>query len=171
VIRPEDREVLIGQVAYLVDELHAQEAILSFVPERLWSLGSPSGEHSLLELYGLLVALGERSYPGLLEAWSEDGPGAADSVDEYDLRDAEPWNESTPRALVARAVRARAAVVARLEAMGEDRWAAAKMIDGRPSTLGDVAFRITQNDAAILRRIGELLHEANLGGSPVTRLS
>lgn len=170
-IRAEDREVLIGQVAYLVDELHAQEAILSFVPERLWSAGSPSGEHSLLELYGLLVALGERSYPGLLEAWSEEGPRSADSVDEYDLRDSEPWNESTPRALVARAVRAREAVVARLEAAGEEEWAAVKTIDGRPATLGDIAFRITQDDAAVLRRIGELLHDANLGGSPVTRLS
>jgi len=168
VIRPDDREVLVGQVAYLVDELHAQEAILSFVPAALWSAGSPTGKHSLLELYGLLVGLGERSYPGLIDAWSHDDGVGAESVDEYDLRDAEAWNEAKPVDLIRRAAAAREDVVARLEAV--DDWAAKRIIDGREVTLADVAFRITQEDATILRLIGERLHDADLGGSPVTRL-
>jgi hypothetical protein len=168
VIRPEDRDVLIGQVAYLVDELHAQEAILSFVPAELWSAGSPTGEHSLLELYGLLVGLGERSYPGLIDAWSGGDETVALSVDEYDLQDAESWNEADPVDLIRRAASAREDVVARLEAV-ED-WAAKRTIDGHAVNLADVAYRITQEDATILRLIGERLHDADLGTSPVTRL-
>ena len=166
-IRPEDREALVGQVAYLVDELHAQKAIVSFVPEPLWS-AEPAGAHSLLELYGLLVALGERSYPGLVEAWGSDRSGAV-SIDEVELLDSEAWNEAEPVDLIDRAVSARAAVVQGLESV-ED-WSGKRTIDGREMTLADVAFRITQEDAAILRRIGEQLQDADLGGSPVTRLS
>lgn len=165
-IRPEDREALVGQVAYLVDELHAQQAIVSFVPEPLWS-AEPAGAHSLLELYGLLVSLGEKSYPGLLVAWN--AGTEATSIDETALLDSEPWNDATPDELIGRAVSARVAVVAALEAVGD--WSVQRTIDGREVTLADVAFRITQEDAAILRRIGERLNEADLGGSPVTRLS
>ncbi len=166
-IRPEDREVLIGQVAYLVDELHAQQAIIGLVPEPLWASPSPTGEHSLLELYGLLVGLGERSYPGLIAAWSH-GNGV-ESIDELALLDGEPWNVARPEDLITRAVSAREAVVASLEAV-ED-WAATRTIDGAEMTLADVAFRITQEDAAVLRAIGARLHEADLGTSPVSRLS
>ena len=168
-IRQEDRNALVAQVAYLVAELNAQKAIVSFVPEPLWSTGPPAGAHSLLELYGLLVALGESSYPGILDAWSEGNASEAVSIDELDLLDAEPWNEARPETLIDRAARAREAVVARLESM-ED-WTERRTIDGREMTIADVAFRITQDDAAILRRVAERLHEADLGGSPVTRHS
>ena len=167
-IRPEDREVLVGQVVYLVDELHAQEAVLAVVPEPLWAASSPVGGYSLLELYGLLVALGERSYPGLVAAWTEGGPNEATSMDEVELSEAEAWNESTPGELIRRAVSAREAVVAALEAV-ED-WSGTRTIDGREMNLAEVAFRITQEDAAVLRAIGERLQEADLGRSPVTRL-
>ncbi len=112
------------------------------------------------------MGLGERSYPGLIEAWTHGG--SAESADEYDLRDSEPWNEADPAELIRRAASAREDVVARLEAV-ED-WAARRTVDGSPATLADLAYRITQEDATILRLIGERLHDADLGSSPVTRL-
>lgn len=164
------RDELVDQVEYLIDELHAQEAILSFVPEPLWRATLPTGEPSLLELYGLLAGLSERSYPGLLEAWADAGPAEVQSIDEDDLRDAEPWNEAAPHGLISRIVEARAGLVARLQAIAGDRWREPRTVDGQALTLADVAWRITQEDALILRHIAERLHDANLGGSPVTPL-
>lgn len=127
-------EEILDQMAYLVDELEAQQAVLSLIPAPVWDARPPSDPQTLGEMYrGMLerectenrVALGLPSVT--LPAWD------------------------THHELLVAIAEKRAATVESLRT------------GGLPEDFERAGYAITQQDADTLRDVGVRLNETSLG--------
>jgi hypothetical protein len=127
-------EEILDQMAYLVDELEAQQAVLSLIPAPVWDARPPTDPQTLGEMYaGMLgrecdanrVALGLS--PTELPTWE------------------------THHELLAAIAKQRAANVAELKA------------GGLPGGFEQAGWAITQQDTDSLRDVGVRLNETSLG--------
>ncbi|HLA63901.1 MAG TPA: DinB family protein [Rhodothermales bacterium] len=151
----ERRAALVDQLNWLADEAAALGPLLAGLPE--WALAQTAlpGERSVKAALARLAVLDRTVYPGWLDA----PEGAELSRDEPDVAGA----EDHPLAdLLAELQSARAALVARVEALPVADWDRPAVLDGAPATRYDVLLAIVRHDADELRALAYRLHEAHL---------
>lgn len=127
-------------MAYLVDELEAQQVVLGLIPDVLWD-ARPPGSTTLREMYRAM---------------------ASREADEHrtalGLEPVEFPSSDTPADLLRQvgALRKRTLQELRATALDSERL--------------DVCYRITQADAAQLREVGLRLNEAAMGAPRVSKM-
>jgi hypothetical protein len=136
---PSSEEVL-GQMAYLADELEAQQQIVGLIPEPIWDARPFAESPTLREMYQAML---DRECVEYREALGLPALGVGPA--------------STPGDLLSNLTAARSATVTVLR-------------DGLTPDQVAYCYQITQNDAGSLREVGVRLSEAQLVKPRVRRL-
>lgn len=127
-------EEILDQMAYLVDELEAQQLVLSLIPAPVWDACPPTDPRTLAEMY-----------TGMLERECTENRAAlglsALAVPEWDSHSG----------LLAAIAGKRSATVAELQSAD------------LPADFEAAGYAITQEDAESLRDVGMRLNETSLG--------
>jgi hypothetical protein len=154
------REALLDQLAFLLDEIEALKAVIGRVPTPLLEARLPTGDPSVKELYGLLVARDEDVHlPRLRQMIAEDDP-AFDPLDEATLDGRTDWNEHPIDIILARVQDARRSLLAFLRALPLDAWTRTGRFGETRRDVYSLAHAITQHDVDLLRDVGYRLHES-----------
>jgi hypothetical protein len=156
------REALLGQLAYLVDEIEALQTVVGGLPDQI-KTGRPAPDTlSMKELYGVIATLdAEVRAPRVQRIVEEDAPPLSPVDPDAKAREA-GWNDEPLAAILDRVADARAALTDRLEALPLEAWHRTATLDGETVTLFDLVYRMTQADAERLRDLGYRLHGAHL---------
>lgn len=156
------RVSLLDQLAYLIDEVTAVQAVIHRVSEPL-QVARPTGqEPSIRELYGLIVHRTEDELlPWVRALAAGEMPEGSTQPDEVWLAGA-TWNDVPMDTILERVTTARQALLDRLRALPETAWNRPLHIDGEEQTVLHLVHRLIQHDTAYLRTIGHRLHEAHL---------
>jgi hypothetical protein len=156
------REALLGQLAYLVDEIEALQTVVGDLPDQI-KTGRPAPDTlSMKELYGVIATLdAEVRRPRARRIVEEDAPTLSPVDPDAKAREA-GWNDEPLGAILDRVADARAALTDQLEALPLEAWHRTATLDGETVTLFDLVYRITQADAERLRDLGYRLHGAHL---------
>jgi len=134
------RDEVLGQMAYLVDELDAQSAILDFIPELAWDAQPMPGAPTLRGMYEAMLARECKEYRSAL------------GLDPLPIPES-----SSPDSLLSSLAACRARTVEE----GRDEFGSKQLI---------YCYQVTQNDTASLREIGVRLSEMNLVKPRIRRL-
>lgn len=157
---PDLREALLGQLAYLVDEIEAVKALVDRVPVAIQEARPLPQDLSLKETYGLLATLDETVYlPGLQRMMAEEA-AAFEAVDEAALAAGGGWHEHPLDAILKRVQDARRRLVAFLRAIPPEAWTRTAPFGDAHLDLYGLAHHIIQHDVDLLRAIGYRLHES-----------
>ncbi len=161
--RTEDpREAILDQLAYLLDEVEALEPLIARVPEPILSGRPMEGDLSIKQIYGIIASADEQvRLPRFQRIVAEEGPQLS-GWDERALVAQEAWDEMEIGAVLGRVRAAREALVGFLRALPAVEWTRTGLVDGRPLSVYDLAFGITQEDTDYLRALGYRLHESRL---------
>ena len=156
------REALLGQLAYLVDEIEALQTVVGDLPDQI-KTGRPAPDTlSMKELYGVIATLdAEVRRPRAQRIVEEDAPTLSPVDPDATAREA-GWNDEPLEAILDRVADARAALTDQLEALPLEAWHRTATLEGETVTLFDLVYRITQADAERLRDLGYRLHGAHL---------
>ena len=163
-----DRDAILDQLEYLTAELEAQAAVRRAVPDPLWAACPFPGERSLLEMYGIMAAREEGVFGDVCDAILNGVPSR--EPDEDELVALENWNDLGPSKVVERILEPRRRLVERLRLLPESFWERSAAVGATKMSLAGYTFRVTQQDADMLRRIGIRLYEAQLSNPHVRRL-
>ncbi len=156
------REKLLGQLAYLIDEVEALEPLLERIPEQALEGRLLEGDLSVKERYGLLATLDEQVYlPRLRRIVSGEEP-AWGEIDETRLLRQENWHQYSFPAILHRVAEGRKALVDYLESLSPGDWNGEAGRPGARMTLYEAAYRIIERDVEHLRAAGYRLHETRL---------
>ncbi|MFB6247673.1 MAG: DinB family protein [Salinibacter sp.] len=156
------REALLGQLAYLVDEIEALQTVVGGLPDQI-KTGRPAPDTlSMKELYGVIATLDtEVRRPRVRRIAEESVPTLTPVDPDVQAREA-GWNDEPLAAILDRVAEARAALTDQLEALPLEAWHRTATLDGETVTLFDLVHRMTQTDAERLRDLGYRLHGAHL---------
>jgi hypothetical protein len=158
----ERRELLIDQLAWLIDEAAALGPLLAGLPEWALSQTALPGERSVKSALARIAALdrGPRTdWLRALAAGREELTREEPAVDEAGVAD------ERLDALLDDVRSSRADLVALLRAVPEASWQNPASLDGTPGTLFDVAMSIARDDADELRGLAYRLHDAGIASS------
>jgi hypothetical protein len=157
----ETRQVLLDQLAHLVEEAAALKRFVDLVPPPVLEGRPLESDPSIKEIYGMLVACDERVYgPAVLQcAVSEEV--SVEAPDEADLEGA-TWNAVDMLELLERVQSARSNLVQRLARLPAELWCRTKVTLGESTDLYGLADHIIQHDAVLLRTAAHRLHESKL---------
>lgn len=125
---------ILDQMAYLVDELEAQQAVLSLIPAPVWDARPPTDPQTLGEMYAGMLGRECTEYRVALGLSPVGVP---------------TWG--THHELLTAIAERRAATVAELKS------------GGLPADFERVGWSITQQDTDSLRDVGVRLNETSLG--------
>lgn len=153
------REALLGQLAFLIEEIEALKAVADRVPPPVQEARPLPQDLSLKETYGLLATLDEAVYlPHLRRMIAEDAP-TFDAVDEQALAAQVAWNEQPFDTILDRVQVARRGLLAFLRALPADAWTRTAHFGKDHRDVYGLAHHITQHDIDLLRTVGYRLHE------------
>jgi len=135
------RSEVLDQLAYLADELEAQQSVLGVIPKVLWDARPPTDPRSLRDMYSAMLARECGEYRVAMGLETVPTPDAGD-----------------PGTLLSALAERRRATVAALRGrhLSEDVLKA--------------GYGITQQDADSLREVGLRLHETSMGSPKVRQL-
>lgn len=153
------REALLDQLGWLADEAEALAPLLGTLPA--WALEQTPlpGERSVNATLAHLAALDRTVHPGWLDQLlAEDEPTWTDEA-----LDGSP--EGAVETLLDELRAARAAFIARVEAVPEADWTRTGTLNGEPAVLYDLLLRIVRRDADALRTLAYRLNEAKWSDS------
>jgi len=142
-----NRESIIDQLELLVDELAAQRPWLNRISEAQLTGKALESDLSLWEMYQEVA----RKEAGHLATFSLTGRDESQQAASLD-------------GLLDSLISARRKLVEHLKSSSIDYWHSASE-NGEGPTVEDVAFNISQSDAALLRAIAERLYESHISFS------
>ncbi len=156
------REALLGQLAYLIDEIEALKAIVDCVPEPLQAGRPLPGERSMKETYGLLATLDETVYlPCVRRMTAEEAP-VFDALEARTPALQDAWNEQPIDGILERVQEARRALLAFLRALPAEAWRRVGRFGDARRDVYELVHHITQRDVDLLRGVTHRLHESRL---------
>jgi hypothetical protein len=158
----EQRDRLLGQLRYLIDEAKALEPLLEDLPAEVLET-SPPDEFSVKEALGLLADCDRKIFlPRLHRMIGEDRP-ELESIDEGRLVEDASWGKvSMPKILTA-VEENRDELISFLENLPPDEWHREGLLSGGDTqTVYELAYFIGQHDVHYLRQLGLMMHSTNL---------
>lgn len=156
------RDVLLDQLAYLVDEIEALKTVVDGLPDAIKE-GRPTPDAlTMKEIYGTFCVLdAEVRRPRVTRIMEGDQPELeAVDVDE-DVREGD-WNERDIHAILEQIVTTRQQLVDQLKSLPLESWHRSATLEDETLSLFDLVHRITQQDTERLRSLGYRLHNAHL---------
>lgn len=161
------RTALLDQLAYLVDEMEALEAVIHRVPDPLQEARPPTGEgRSIKELFGMLAEGDEKVFLPWVRQVEAGGDPAVAAPDEAPPAAESVWQRRSIDEIIEHVRRVRNRLVDALRALPPDRWRRTGRVDGERIDVYTLARRIAHRDAALLRIVGYRLHESHLTDRP-----
>lgn len=156
------RTALLDQLAYLIEEIDALQAVVGGLPDPIKNDRPAPDTLTMKEIYGALATLdAEVRRPRILQMM-DGGDPTFESVDiDEEVRDA-GWNERQMDDILDQVKDARQALVDALKALSVDKWHQTATMDDTTVTVFDLVHRMTQADANRLRDLGYRLHGAHL---------
>ena len=142
-----NRESIIDQLELLIDELTAQRPWLNRIPEAQLFGKALESDLSLFQMYEEMERQ-ERDHLAVFSLVSPSGAARTSSID----------------ALLDRLIAERRTLTDHLKSSSLQFWQSHLMKEGK-STVEEVAFKISQTDAAVLRTIAERLYESQISFS------
>ena len=156
------RAALLGQLAFLIDEIEALKMVIDRAPAPVLEAHLPGDALSVKETYGLLAALDEAVYLPRLRRMTTDDDPTFDPVDEAALAEQGGWNEQPIGPILERVQDARRDLLAFLRALPAEAWLRTGRFGEQRRDVYGLAHSITQHDVDLLRAVGYRLNESNL---------
>jgi hypothetical protein len=160
------REALLGQLAYLIDEVAAMRRLADWIPEPLQIARPLPEEPSVRETYGMLIAADEQVFGPALEALLEGTAHRLPLPNDVQLQTLEDWNAFPLPVLLDRLQQARRTLLMRLKQATPEAWEHAALCGSERWDVYRYVYAIVQHDLELLRALGYRLHSAVLPGRP-----
>lgn len=167
-VNPSERDELLGQCAYLIDELEALEPLLRTQVPADVLVARPLGKWSILETLGHLVDCEAEIFRPRLERMVAESNPEFENVDQDALVVANRWQECRVEDLLERLRLERRRTLDLVGGLTAEAWErAGRFPDGEVRDVSGVLLYMVRHDAHHLRGLGYRLHESHLTSRPV----
>lgn len=160
------RDLIVGQLAYLLDEISALSTVLTAFPDEMLEARPFEGEPSVRDLFAELSFRETAIRIPNVERFtaSEDESPALVADTDY-VRPDETQGGVTADVL-AEVATARSLLLKLVRAADDSVWDRTARQGEEAVTMTDYLFGVVQDDVALLRRIAQRIHESRPVGSP-----
>lgn len=162
----QQRQALLAQLAYLIDEIEVLKGLIGRVPEPVLNARPLPDDLSIKETYGLIATRdAEVRLPRLRRMIADDQP-VFEAVDDQTLVAQADWNDRPIDAILDQVQDARRMLVAYARALPAEAWTRTARFDEPVRNVYEMLYAIIQQDAEYQRTLGYRLHETNLTERP-----
>lgn len=157
-----ERERLIGQLRYLIEEARALGPLLEGLPSDVLDMRPPDG-FSTKETLGLLADCDQQVFlPRLHQIIAEDRP-QLESFDVDALVEGAEWADTSLSEILSTVREHRKEVVSFLENLPPNEWVReGVMPNDETQNIYELTLFIGQHDVQYLRQLGQMMHDTNL---------
>lgn len=158
----ETRQILIDQIAHLIDEVEALRTQLHLIPEQVLSARPMESEPSFIEIYKQLVRFDEAVIlPAIRKITNGQTPQVVTLGAPETLPQSVPSNADIS-AVLDDLQSGRKQLVSTLKSLPVSSWREEVLIEDESADVFALAYLISQHDAAILQKAAHRLHESRL---------
>ncbi len=160
------RDLITGQLSYLLDEISALSTVLTTFPDDLLEAQPFEGEPSVKDLFSQLATRESAiRIPNVGRFIASDGDLPALIADAAAVVTKETKNAS-PADVLGEVVTARSHLLELVRSADESAWDEAARLAGEAVTMTEYLFAVVQEDVELLRAVAQRIYESKSVGSP-----
>lgn len=160
------RDLIVGQLTYLIDEIGALSTVLTTFPNELLEAQPFEGEPSVRDLFfELSVRESAIRIPNLERLAAEDENQPTLIADSDRPEPSEKRGRATADVLEEVAT-ARVRLLELVRSADDQAWDKEALLDGEAVTMTEYLFGVIQEDVEVLRTVAQRIHESRPVGSP-----